>query len=310
MVKKIDWKYTITKKYLEDVKDLYDKFLDRFIKIYKNSVDKDQKIELANKNHFYMDIEIIYDLMNEINNEEDIKDFKEIADFINDNRSEFMSISDFKNNSETLDSIYHMIADYNDLYKEPKEILEIKKLIGSNSLDYINNLDRENLINLIVDKRFGNTVFFKDIELKRLVNNFRGYSLYDKILKNSLLGLISKGVFSKSIKVHFNNLRDENNNLDIVRIPDLRINDKELKNISDDIVEIHQSYQFLLNELKIKTVKNFNEFIKEKLPNLKVEEFEISSKDLLTEEKIKSEYPSLDKDLRKIDNIIKQMELV
>lgn len=310
MVKKLDWKYTITKKYLEDVKDLYDKFLDRFIELYKDSIDKDQKIELTNKSYFSIDIRIIYDLMIKINNEEDIKDFKEIADFINDNRSDFMRISNFKNNSETLDSIYHIIADYNDFYKEPEKILEIKKLIGSNSLKYINNLDRDDLINLIVDKRFGNTEFFKDIELKRLVKNFRGYSLHDNILKNSLLGSISKGSFSKSTKIYFNHLKDKNNNLDIARIPNLRIDDEELKNISNDIIEIYQSYQFLLNELKVKTIKNFNEFIKEKLPNLKVEEFEISSKDLLNEEKIKSEYPSLDKDLRKIDNIIKQMELV
>ncbi|QQO92865.1 hypothetical protein CPT_Madawaska_215 [Staphylococcus phage Madawaska] len=310
MVKKIDWKYTITKKYLEDVKDLYDKFLDRFVELYKDSIDKDQKIGLTDKSYFSISIRIIYEFINEINNEEDIKDFKKIADFINDNRSEFMYISDFKGNSETLDSIYHIIADYNDFYKEPEKILEIKKLIGGNSLEYINNLDRDDLINLIVDNRFGNTEFFKDIELKILVNNFRGYSLHDNILKNSLLGSISKGIFSKSTKVYFKHLKDENNNLDIVRIPNLRIDDEELKNISDDIIEIHQSYQFLLNELKVKTVKNFNEFIKEKLPNLKVEEFEIDSKDLLTEEKIKSEYPSLDKDLRKIDNIIEQMELI
>ncbi|UAJ17047.1 hypothetical protein UFVDC4_00120 [Staphylococcus phage vB_SauM-UFV_DC4] len=310
MVKKLDWKYTIAKNYLDDVKDLYDKFLDRFVELYKDSIDKDQKIELTDKSYFSIDIRIIYELMNEINNEEDIKDFKEIADFINDNHSDFMRISNFKNNSKTLDSIYNMIANYNDFYKEPEKILEIKKLIGSNSLEYINNLDREDLINLIVDKRFGNTEFFKDIELKRLVNSFRGYSLHDNILKNSLLGSISKGVFSKSTKVYFNHLIDENNNLDIVRIPNLRIDDEELKNISDDMIEIYQSYQFLLNELKVKNVKNFNEFIKEKLPNLKVEEFEISSKDLLTEEKIKKEYPSLDKDLRKIDNIIKKMELV
>ncbi|WRM43416.1 hypothetical protein [Staphylococcus phage LY01] len=310
MVKKIDWKYTITKKFLEDVKDLYDKFLDRFVELYKDSIDKEQKIKLTNKIHYSIDIRIIYELINEINNEEDIKDFKEIADFINDNRSEFMYVSDFRNNSETLDSIYYMIRDYNDFYKEPEKILEAKKLIGVNSLEYINNLDRDELINLLIDNKFENKDFFKNIELKRLVSNFRGYSLYDSILKNSLLGSISKGTFSKSTKVYFNNLSDENDVLDIVRQLNLRIDDEELKNISDDIVEIYQSYQFLLNELKIKNIKNFNEFIKEKLPNLKVEEFEISSKDLLTEERIKKEYPSLDKELRKIDNIIKQMELV
>ncbi|BDE75691.1 hypothetical protein [Staphylococcus phage S6] len=310
MVKKIDWKYTISKKYLDDVKDLYDKFLDRFVEIYKENVDKDQKIELTDKSYFSINIRIIYELMNEINNEEDIKDFKEIADFINDNVSEFMFISDSKGKSETLDSIYHMIKDYNDFYKEPQKILEIKELIGSNSLEYINNLDRDDLINLLVDDRFGDMKLFNDIELKRLVKKFRGYSLHDNILKNSLLGSISKGRFSKSTKVYFKHLKDENNNLDIARIPNLRIDDEELKNISDDIIEIYESYQFLLNELKVKTIKNFNEFIKEKLPNLKVEEFEISSKDLLNEEKIKKDYPSLDKDLRKIDNIIKQMELV
>ncbi|QPI16934.1 hypothetical protein [Staphylococcus phage vB_StaM_SA1] len=318
MTKKIDYKYTILKKFIEEVQKPLNEILDQVYNMYIDNIDDDQEIELHLGYSINNGNENLLKIINGIETEKDFSDFKEILNSLNDlerYKMNFMygdKISD--NPSETLHGFMTVLNFYNFLEKDPDKIHFIKDMIGKNSKEYIKKLDKKDLLERVF-YRDSRLELFTDPEnnkgeLYKLTNNFNKYSLFEHVLSGTLLGNIIKGRFTNFAKINFNTLIDTDHLLKICPHFINRSDDAILKELSEEIIEIYESYQFLLNELKSKPVKEFKTFIEEKLPKFKLEKFEVDINDILTQEKMDSEYQQVSKDLKTIDGIIKKLKLV
>ncbi|QQM14747.1 hypothetical protein CPT_MarsHill_213 [Staphylococcus phage MarsHill] len=313
MVKKIDWKYTIVKQFVEDVKVPYTKFLDSIYNSYIKEIgNKDiEFISSFNDNYSY--------LLEDVNSLDDSKDLIEMLNYIDNQKIvNSMTHSNVQLLGRFRNLYFHIIN--NDGYKDPEKLYNDLKYKDRKAEDVLKELDKYEVLDRILyndgskyDYEVYRSKIFTDkddskVEFYKRFNSFKDYDLLKNFIKDEYLAN-AISILSNKEKITLKNM-DVNIFLTIGNGSFRFDITKEQKDLLNEIKEIFLSYQYLLNTLKEKSIKGFGLFIEKELPKLKLEEFDIRPIDMLDKDFIKNDHELMHKKLSNADKMIKLLELV
>lgn len=318
MTTKFDWKYTLMKKFIEDIQPYFVKFKEETFNMYDKVISKERLITAFPKDHSLPNFD-----EKEFFEKYKYEDIKEVSDI-------FYRYKRFGSVNFPYSSSIKYIYDYlgaNFLSKE-ETFNKVRDFIGLNSFDYLN---KNNLYNsyfsltLLVsgginfekesinDKDTKITRFFKengDIDYREfnkffnLKLNRSNYDLITLVDFDKFLKYIKYATFNKKSLIQFGYVIF--NNITLVKRENYRLEDEKLKELKSEFTEIFESYSFLLKKLQTSTMKEFEKMVEEYLPKLEVEILNIDTNDLLDENFIEEDHPDADEYLR---NINKMLEL-
>lgn len=300
MVKKKDWKYTISYNFLKDIRPVYNKALKRLYEIFMNQIENiDRKIYLTEIGYYRKNKVVTKEII--LNNS--YGDIMSFLEKINVRRKER---NFYENHPLEYTEIINGMNEIMHMVENEKEFNRMISLNDKKPIEYFKTLDEVEALNKFFGMSKIKLDFYNDkgeIDLYKLESsfiNFKNYSLKD-FLNNDIFNMITKSKYTQS-KIHLYKLTY--GIMTILENLSFRLdNDEKLVSILNELNNIYDSYNYLMQELKNNSVKKFTEIIEEKLPNLDLIEYKNDDVQKTVVEK-KIEKIDSKRRLKKIDGMI------